>query len=83
MKSVRVIAPAKINLFLRVLGRRQDGYHSLETLFQAIGLHDELIIRESATGASIRVPGLPALETEGNLAMRALRWMENLYRKAP
>ncbi len=77
MRSVRVSAPAKINLFLRVLGRRDDGYHDLETLFQAIDLYDEMIIRESTGESSIVVSGFPALETEDNLVMKALRWLEN------
>ena len=42
--ALRVRCPAKVNLVLRVLGRRSDGYHELETLFQAIDLWDELEI---------------------------------------
>jgi len=42
---VRVRAFAKINLSLRVLGRRPDGYHELRTMFQSIALHDTLTIR--------------------------------------
>jgi len=37
---LRLAAPAKINLHLEVLGRRDDGYHDLETLFQTVELHD-------------------------------------------
>lgn len=39
---------AKINLSLRVLGRRPDGYHELQTVFQSIALHDTVTIREAA-----------------------------------
>ncbi len=35
-------APAKINLFLHVTGRRPDGYHTLQTLFRFVGLYDTL-----------------------------------------
>ena len=52
MRSVRVTTPAKINLFLRVLAARPDGYHDIETLFQAIDLYDELIIEESSGDSS-------------------------------
>jgi 4-diphosphocytidyl-2-C-methyl-D-erythritol kinase len=76
MKSLRVQTPAKINLFLRVLGVRPDGYHDLETLFQAIDLDDELILTEDGGAATLHVPGFPELESEGNLVMRALRWVE-------
>ena len=37
-------APAKLNLFLHVTGRRADGYHEVETLFQLIDLADEITI---------------------------------------
>lgn len=37
---------AKINLFLEIIGKRNDGYHEIETLFQMIDLHDEIIIEE-------------------------------------
>jgi 4-diphosphocytidyl-2-C-methyl-D-erythritol kinase len=76
MPGLRITTPAKINLFLRVLAQRPDGYHDLETIFQAIDLYDELVI-EATTGAShLSVPGRPDLETEENLIMRAVRWLE-------
>src|SRR5215218_10071259 len=40
--SVTVLAPAKLNLFLKVLGKRADGFHELETLMVTIGIRDEL-----------------------------------------
>lgn len=42
---MRIRAPAKINLFLRVVGRRKDGYHLLDTLMLPVSLYDELEIR--------------------------------------
>jgi 4-diphosphocytidyl-2-C-methyl-D-erythritol kinase len=76
VKRLRVKAPAKVNLYLRVLGSRPDGYHDLETVFQTIDLHDRLIISKTKGQAGIEVPGFPDLEGESNLAMRALRRLE-------
>jgi 4-diphosphocytidyl-2-C-methyl-D-erythritol kinase len=76
MRSIRARAPAKINLFLRVLSRRPDGYHNIETLFQAIDLYDELIFEESSGPSTLEVTGIPELETENNLVIRALKWLQ-------
>lgn len=76
MDRVKLLAPAKINLFLRVLGRRPNGYHELETLFQAIDLYDELIIEKTTGLTTIEVPFHPELESEANLVLRGLRWIE-------
>jgi 4-diphosphocytidyl-2-C-methyl-D-erythritol kinase len=68
--SAAVLCPAKINLTLRVLARRTDGYHELETVFQAVGLWDRLSIGPAPT-LSLRcdASGLPV--DERNLALRA------------
>ncbi|MFH0824724.1 MAG: 4-(cytidine 5'-diphospho)-2-C-methyl-D-erythritol kinase [Pseudomonadota bacterium] len=76
MKAITVRSPAKVNLLLRVLGRRPDGYHELETIFQTIDLWDDLIISEAVEGCRIQVPGMPWLETSDNLVVKALRWIE-------
>lgn len=49
--SLSVHAPAKLNLFLNVLGRRPDGYHELETLMVSVGIYDTLRFRPAADGA--------------------------------
>ncbi len=76
MKSLRVQTPAKINLFLQVLGIRPDGFHDIQTLFQAIDLDDELIIAKGGAEPTLQVPGFRELESDHNLVMRALRWLE-------
>lgn len=68
--EVRILAPAKINLGLAVLGKRGDGYHELRTVFQAVSLCDRITLRPTRAGVSVICPALPALG-ERNLAHRA------------
>ena len=67
-------APAKINLTLRVLGRRDDGYHELESLVAFAGLADKLTL-EPGEGASLEITGRFAAASgaaEGNLVLKAV-----------
>jgi 4-diphosphocytidyl-2-C-methyl-D-erythritol kinase len=66
---------AKINLDLRVLGRRHDGYHEIKTIFQAVDWYDEIIL-EPAMRFEFSAPGTP--EDETNLIVRAVRAYERL-----
>ena len=66
---------AKINLDLRILGRRNDGYHELRTVFQAIDWYDEILL-EPAKTFEFSAPGTP--EDETNLVVRAVRAYETL-----
>ena len=68
--EVRILAPAKINLGLAVLGRRADGYHELRTLFQAVSLCDTVSLRRARSGVRVRCAALADLG-ERNLAHRA------------
>ena len=63
---------AKINLYLDVLPRRTDGYHDIETVFQTVGLWDELRLEDVASGAVTLTCSRPDLETgDTNLVCRA------------
>jgi 4-diphosphocytidyl-2-C-methyl-D-erythritol kinase len=65
-------APAKVNLFLRVLEKRPDGFHELETLFQAVDLADEVHVQATSSGGiSLEVEGPDLGPVEENLAHRA------------
>jgi 4-diphosphocytidyl-2-C-methyl-D-erythritol kinase len=64
-------APAKLNLFLHVTGRRADGYHELQTLFQLIDLCDTIAITVREDGAIERPAGPPEVAPEADLAVRA------------
>jgi 4-diphosphocytidyl-2-C-methyl-D-erythritol kinase len=50
LKELRLNAYAKINLVLDVLGRRDDGYHEVETVLHTVALHDSIVLREEGEG---------------------------------
>jgi 4-diphosphocytidyl-2-C-methyl-D-erythritol kinase len=62
---------AKVNLHLEVVGRREDGYHELRTLFQTIDLADELEVERGGRGVALEVVGADLPAGPGNLAWRA------------
>ncbi|MDE2084283.1 MAG: 4-(cytidine 5'-diphospho)-2-C-methyl-D-erythritol kinase, partial [Xanthomonadaceae bacterium] len=64
-------APAKLNLFLHIVGRRADGYHLLQTAFQLLDWGDTLRLRTRRDGVVARVAGLDGVEPEDDLAVRA------------
>jgi 4-diphosphocytidyl-2-C-methyl-D-erythritol kinase len=71
MRALSVAAPAKINLFLQVIGRRQDGYHELRTLMCCVGLYDRLHLR-FGTRSNEFFCKYPQVPSDGrNLACRA------------
>ena len=71
--ALRILCPAKVNLFLHVLGRRPDGYHDIFSLLCGIGIYDEIRLRPIPQGVRVSCsdPALPA--DEGNLAAAAAR----------
>lgn len=69
-------APAKLNLFLHVTGRRPDGYHELETVFQLIDWCDRLHLRRRDDGAIERVGALPGVAADDDLVVRAARLLQ-------
>jgi 4-diphosphocytidyl-2-C-methyl-D-erythritol kinase len=78
---VKIRAPAKVNLSLRVLGRRADGYHFLDTIMVPVSLYDEIVIRKVRLRVPNRKPAPPLIKIrcdyplvpggEQNLAYRA------------
>jgi len=71
-----VPAPAKINLFLHVVGRRADGYHLLQTVFRFIDLQDTLHLRARGDGRIVRVRDLPGVPADADLTVRAARALQ-------
>jgi len=66
-----VPAPAKVNLFLHVTGRRKDGYHLLESLFVLVDLADTVTLARRDDGAIVRTRDVPGVPEDRDLAMRA------------
>jgi 4-diphosphocytidyl-2-C-methyl-D-erythritol kinase len=83
MRSYRLIAPAKINLYLEIIGSRADGYHELAMILQSIDLSDEIDIHAAST-ENIRVycdhPQVPTDQT--NLVYKAAALMAQEFPKA-
>lgn len=64
-------APAKINLSLRVLGRRPDGYHDIDSLMQMVGLYDDVAVAPGRRGLDVFVEGADLPGGPGNLVYDA------------
>lgn len=65
-------SPAKLNLFLYITGRRDNGYHELQTLFQFVDVGDELTVTANRETSSITItPEIPGVATEDNLIWKA------------
>ena len=72
---IRVPAPAKLNLFLHITGRRENGYHELQTIFQLIDLFDWLEFEQteySSENDAIHIDGLNSVELQQNLIYKAV-----------
>ena len=73
-------APAKLNLFLHVLGRRADGFHALQTVFQLLDFGDEVELAVRADGMLRMQRPVPGVAPEDDLAMRAAALLKRATR---
>ena len=71
MNSLTLPSPAKLNLFLHILGRRTDGYHELQTLFQFLDYGDEITFTARNDGRIVLTDSLPGVQNRDNLIYRA------------
>lgn len=74
---ITVLAPAKLNMVLEVLGKRDDGYHEIRSLVQTISLYD-IISFEPASETSLECTE-PALKTQDNLIIQAAKLLRKTY----
>ncbi len=82
MNEITLMAPAKINLCLCVLGRRFDGYHDVEMLMQMVGLYDQVRVALRGPGISVKCDSKAVPSGEGNIAWKAATAMLDLYGQA-
>ncbi len=78
-QALRVPAPAKLNLMLHITGRRADGYHLLQTVFQFIDLLDWLDFELLADGSIRRDHGNTAVPAEQDILLAAARLLQERY----
>jgi len=76
MHTLTLPAPAKLNLMLHILGRRDDGYHELQTLFQFLDYGDELNFSLRDDGQIRLHTDLPGVDHDSNLIVRAARLLQ-------
>lgn len=76
MRALTLPAPAKLNLMLHILGRRADGYHELQTLFQFLDHGDELTFTLRDDGQVRLLSELPGVDHDSNLIVRAARLLQ-------
>lgn len=82
MTCLTLPAPAKLNLFLHITGRRNDGYHELQTLFQFIDLCDQLSFRLTDQPEIVLTPSIEGVADEDNLIIKAARLLQP-YQQTP
>ena len=75
---MKLLSPAKVNLFLRVLRKRKDGYHEIETLFERINLCDEIILKPAAKGIHVHCSSGP--QGPANLAYQAAKILQDEFK---
>ena len=76
METLVVAAPAKVNLFLHVVGRRADGYHLLESLFALIDYADTVTLTRTSNGEVVRQRPIASVALDDDLTVRAARLLK-------
>lgn len=76
MTNLTLLSPAKLNLFLHITGRRADGYHNLQTLFQLLDYGDTLSFTTRKDGKITLAPDLAGVPFEQNLIIKAVRALD-------
>ncbi|MET0355624.1 MAG: 4-(cytidine 5'-diphospho)-2-C-methyl-D-erythritol kinase [Cellvibrio sp.] len=75
-QTLSLLSPAKLNLFLHITGRRPDGYHNLQTLFQLLDYGDTLSFTLRNDNQITLTPAIPGVAFEDNLIIKAVRILQ-------
>ena len=75
-KKIELYAPAKINLFLHIIGQRDDGYHQLQSVFQLIDWYDTVSLELIEADEIVRPVGADGVNAENDLVVRAARLLK-------
>lgn len=70
-------SPAKLNLFLHIVGRMDNGYHQLETVFQFLDYHDTIEVKVTANKAIKLLTPIPGVDNSDNLIIKAAQLLQN------
>ncbi len=77
MQELTLPAPAKLNLFLHITGRREDGYHLLQTLFQFLDYSDEIHLNVRGDGVIRRTNDIEGIPEQDDLVIKAAKLLKN------
>ena len=80
MKEIYIKARAKVNLNLEILGKREDNYHNLESVFQKINLYDEIYIKKTETDDFKLNINVKELDTKENIIYKAYVKLKEQYK---
>ena len=76
---MKLLSPAKINLYLHVLRKRADGYHDIDTLFERVSLFDEIELRAAPSGIQVECPAKGVPSGRKNLAYRTAALLKERF----
>ena len=77
--SLTLLAPAKLNLFLHIIGRRKDGYHLLQSAFQLIDWCDRVTLSRTSSSRISRIKPIPGIDESEDLVIRAATLLQRQF----
>ena len=77
--SLTLLAPAKLNLFLHIIGRRKDGYHLLQSAFQLIDWCDRVTLSKTSSSRISRIKPIPGIDESEDLVIRAATLLQRQF----